>query len=159
MGAVRLQLARVQEDWQHRIFAAVGITAELECSEGPCPQCGGPTEVQKSCEHRVVTLEHGDFIAHETVHVCKAPLRPGEVLCPEVIESGLRIPFFAGDTGGRRRQKRAKCCVRIRFVVLVDSRHTNRREMPARRPRPIAPRGPPSLLSALKSISSPVFWP
>src|SRR4030042_6099793 len=75
MGAVRLQLARVQEDWQHRIFAAVGITAELECSEGPCPQCGGPTEVQKSCEHRVVPLEHGDFIAHETVHVCKVRCR------------------------------------------------------------------------------------
>jgi hypothetical protein len=75
MGAVRLQLARVQEDWQHRIFAAVGITAELECSEGPCPQCGGPTEVQKSWEHRVVTLEHGDFMAHETVHVCKARCR------------------------------------------------------------------------------------
>ena len=72
---MRLQLARVQEDWQHRIFAAVGVTAELEPAEGPCLQCGGPTEVQKSAEHRVVTLEHGDFIAHETVLVCKARCR------------------------------------------------------------------------------------
>jgi hypothetical protein len=72
---VRLQLNRLQEDWRHRIFAAVGIRADLEPSEGLCLQCGGPTEVQKSVEHRVVTLEHGDFIAHETVHVCKARCR------------------------------------------------------------------------------------
>lgn len=68
-------MARAQEDWRHRIFGAVGIRAELEPSEGPCLQCGGPTEVQKSAEHRVVTLEHGDFIAHETIHVCKARCR------------------------------------------------------------------------------------
>jgi hypothetical protein len=68
-------LARVHEDWHHRIFAAVGIRADLEPSAGLCLQCGGATEVQKSVEHRVVTLEHGDFIAHETVHVCKARCR------------------------------------------------------------------------------------
>jgi len=72
---VRLQWARVQEDWRHRIFAAVGIRAELEPCDGPCLQCGGPTEVQKSAEHRIVTLEHGDFIARETIHVCKAHCR------------------------------------------------------------------------------------
>lgn len=72
---MRLQLFRVQEDWHNRIFAAVGIRAELEPSEGLCLQCGGPTVVQKSVEHRIVTLEHGDFIAHETVHVCKARCR------------------------------------------------------------------------------------
>jgi hypothetical protein len=32
-------------------------------------------EVQKSVVHRVVTLEHGDFIAHETIRVCKARCR------------------------------------------------------------------------------------
>jgi len=68
-------LASLQEDWRRRIFATVGIRAELESSEGPCLLCGGPTAVQKSVEHRVVTLEHGDFIAHETVHVCKARCR------------------------------------------------------------------------------------
>jgi hypothetical protein len=72
---VRLQLNRVEEDWRHRIFGAAGIRAELEPSERPCHRCGGPTEVQKSVEHRVVTLEHGDFIAHETIHVCKARCR------------------------------------------------------------------------------------
>jgi len=72
---VRIQFARMQEDWRHRIFAAVGIRAELETSKGPCLQCGGPMEVQKSVAHRVVTLEHGDFIAHETVQVCQARCR------------------------------------------------------------------------------------
>jgi len=75
IAAVRVQLSRLQEDWKHQIFAAVGIRAELEPFRGPCLQCGGPTEVQKSAEHRVVTLEHGDFIAHETVFVCKARCR------------------------------------------------------------------------------------
>jgi hypothetical protein len=75
MAAVRLQLARAQQDWHTRIFEAAGISAELESSEGPCLQCGGQTEVQKSIDHRIVTLEHGDFIAHETVRVCKARCR------------------------------------------------------------------------------------
>jgi hypothetical protein len=72
---VRLQLSRLQEDWRNRIFCVAGIRAELETSTGPCLRCGGPAEVQKSVEHRVVTLEHGDFIAHETIHVCKARCR------------------------------------------------------------------------------------
>jgi hypothetical protein len=69
-------LGRLEQDWRHRIFAVAGIRADLEPCAGPCPRCGGPTEVQKSVEHRVVTLEHGDFIAHETIHVCKARYRP-----------------------------------------------------------------------------------
>jgi hypothetical protein len=69
IAAVRLQLTRVQDDWHRGIFAAAGIRAELEPSERLCPQCGEPTEVRRSVEHRIVTLEHGDFIAHETVCV------------------------------------------------------------------------------------------
>lgn len=72
---MRLQLGRLEEDLRHRIFGAAGIRADPETSEGPCLRCGGPTEVRKSVEHRVVTLEHGDFIAHETIHVCKARCR------------------------------------------------------------------------------------
>jgi len=68
-------VSRLQEDLQHHIFGAVGIRAELETSAGPCPRCGGRTEVQKTVEHRVVTLEHGDFIAHETIRVCQARCR------------------------------------------------------------------------------------
>ena len=56
-------------------LGAAGIRAELETPERPCPRCGGPTEVQKSVHHRVVTLEHGDIIAQETIRVCKARCR------------------------------------------------------------------------------------
>ena len=68
-------MGRVQEDWRQRIIGAAGIRAEPETSKGPCLRCGGPTEVQKSVAHRVVTLEHGEFIAHETIHGCKARCR------------------------------------------------------------------------------------
>jgi hypothetical protein len=90
---VRLQLARVQENWHHRILAAVGIRAELETSEGICPKCGGPTEVQKSVEHRIVTLEHGDFIAYETVRICKARCRQasGELVTKRSEALALKI--------------------------------------------------------------------
>lgn len=57
------------------MFCTAGVRAEVDTSEGPCRQCGGPTEVQKSTKHRVVTLEHGDFIAHETIRVCSARCR------------------------------------------------------------------------------------
>lgn len=67
-------MGRLQEDCRRRVFVA-GIRAAVETREEPCPFCSGPTEVQKSVEHRVVTLEHGDFIAHETVRVCKARCR------------------------------------------------------------------------------------
>ncbi|HXV64397.1 MAG TPA: hypothetical protein VEK15_27105, partial [Vicinamibacteria bacterium] len=41
----------------------------------PCPSCLGPTLVQKSVPRNVVTLEHGSFIAYETVRVCAARCR------------------------------------------------------------------------------------
>jgi len=72
---VRIEFARMEEEWRHRIFGAVGITAELETPEGPCLQCSGPTEVQKSVKHRVVTLGYGDIIVQETVRVCKTRCR------------------------------------------------------------------------------------
>lgn len=72
---MRVQLSRLVEDWRQRISSTAGVRAEPETSEGPCLRCGGPTEVQKSVKHRVVTLEHGDFIAHETIHMCKARCR------------------------------------------------------------------------------------
>jgi len=86
-------MGRMEEDWRHRILAAAGIRVELETSEGPCLGCGGPTEVQKSVEHRVVTLEHGDFIAHETIRVCQAPCRQpsGELMTERSAALLLRV--------------------------------------------------------------------
>jgi hypothetical protein len=97
---VRLELARLQQDWRQRIFGTVGIRVELESSEGPCRQCGGPTEVQKSVEHRVVTLEYGDFIAHETVYACKARCRQtsGELVTRR--SEALVLKVFPGKVYG-----------------------------------------------------------
>ncbi len=85
-------MSRLQEDWRQRIFAS-GVKAELETSRGCCPQCGGPTKIQKSVEHRVVTLEHGDFLAHETVAVCKARCRQssGELVTRRSEVLGLKV--------------------------------------------------------------------
>lgn len=41
----------------------------------PCPSCSGPTLVQKSHPRNVVTLEHGSFVAYETVRVCAGRCR------------------------------------------------------------------------------------
>jgi hypothetical protein len=40
-----------------------------------CPSCFGPTLVQKSDPRNVVTLEHGAFVAYETVRICAARCR------------------------------------------------------------------------------------
>lgn len=41
----------------------------------PCPSCFGPTLVQKSNPRNVVTLEHGAFVAYQTVRICAARCR------------------------------------------------------------------------------------
>ena len=46
------------------------MKAPVDTADGPCESCSGPTRVQKTGDHRVVTLEHGEFVAHETTRVC-----------------------------------------------------------------------------------------
>lgn len=41
-----------------------------------CSLCGGPMRVQKTFEHNVSTIEHGEFRANETIYVCKSGCRP-----------------------------------------------------------------------------------
>lgn len=97
---MRQQLNCQQEAWRHRIFDAAGIKADLEPSEKFCLQCGGPAVVQKAVEHRVVTLEHGDFIAHETIHVCKGRCRqPSGKLATRRSED-LRFKVSSGKVFG-----------------------------------------------------------
>lgn len=52
-----------------------GIGVRVEMDSAPCPVCLGPTRVQKSVPRAVITLEHGGFVAHETVRVCTAGCR------------------------------------------------------------------------------------
>jgi len=62
--------------------------------DGPCEYCGGPTKVQKTLERRVVTLEHGEFHAHETVRVCARPcLQPsGKLATRRSAELAAKVP-------------------------------------------------------------------
>jgi hypothetical protein len=58
-----------------RALSTTGVKAAAQTDDSPCELCGGPTLVQKTHQHRVVTLEHGDFVAHETTRVCAARCR------------------------------------------------------------------------------------
>jgi len=52
-----------------------GVIVRVEMGIVPCPCCFGPTIVQKSDPRNVVTLEHGGFVAYETVRICAARCR------------------------------------------------------------------------------------
>ena len=52
-----------------------GIVLRVETGVETCPVCSGPTLVQKSTERNIVTIEHGTFVACETVRVCAASCR------------------------------------------------------------------------------------
>ena len=52
-----------------------GVVVRVEMGVPPCPSCFGPTLIQKSVPRNVVTLEHGSFIACETIRVCAARCR------------------------------------------------------------------------------------
>jgi hypothetical protein len=52
-----------------------GVIVRVEMGVVPCPCCFGPTLVQKSDPRNVVTLEHGAFVAYETVRICAARCR------------------------------------------------------------------------------------
>ncbi len=52
-----------------------GVIVRVEMGLVPCPHCFGPTIVQKTDPRNVVTLEHGSFVAYETVRICAARCR------------------------------------------------------------------------------------
>jgi hypothetical protein len=70
LAALRVELSRLEAETRDRTFNIAGLVIPLETPDDPCPKCGGPMLVQKSLPHRVVTLEHGSFIARETIRVC-----------------------------------------------------------------------------------------
>ncbi len=89
-----------EADARRRVFCTAGVRAEVETSDGPCLQCGKPTKVQKSTEHRVVTLELGSFMAHETIRVCTERCRyPSGQLVTRRSES-LSLRVSSGNVYG-----------------------------------------------------------
>ncbi len=69
---MRSLLRQLQTDTRQRVLSTAGVLVPVFTQTGPCPQCAGPTEVQKSKRRNVVTCEHGAFVAQETVRVCAA---------------------------------------------------------------------------------------
>ena len=57
---------------QERFIALRGAKVRVEPDDRTCPLCGGPGKVQKSGPRQGKTLSHGEFVAWETVVVCKA---------------------------------------------------------------------------------------
>jgi len=72
LAALREERYRLDAEIREETFALSGVAIPLETRDDPCPKCGGPMMVQKSHRHGVVTLEHGSFVASETVLVCAA---------------------------------------------------------------------------------------
>jgi len=65
----------MREEHQRQVRAIAGTTVAVSEPAGACPLCGGNMGVQKTLIHWGVTLEHGRFRIHETVHVCTAGCR------------------------------------------------------------------------------------
>lgn len=67
---MRVQLGELEAESRKRALSTHGAVVSVAPKERACPRCGGPTLVQKSTDHDVVTLAHGAFSANETVRVC-----------------------------------------------------------------------------------------
>ena len=91
---MRAQVQRLGTERWERALAAAGVSAAVPTADGPCEVCGGPTKVQKTLERRVVTIEHGEFQAHETVLVCAGRcLQPsGKLATRRSAELARKVP-------------------------------------------------------------------
>lgn len=62
----------MEADSRRKVFKTAGAIVPVNTEDIPCPNCSEPTGVQKSVERHIVTLEHGSFVAKETVRGCMA---------------------------------------------------------------------------------------
>ena len=62
----------IEAENRRHVLSTAGVGVSVLTEDGPCPQCLGPTKVQKSITRNVVTCEHGALVAQETVRVCAA---------------------------------------------------------------------------------------
>lgn len=52
-----------------------GALVHVDTQDAVCSRCSGPTKVQKSTPRSIATIEHGPFVAMETVRVCAGRCR------------------------------------------------------------------------------------
>ncbi len=72
---MRRHVAASQATWQRHLRSTRGLRVFVDEQPGPCSVRGGILRVQKTLLRHGVTLEHGPFVAKETVHVCAAGCR------------------------------------------------------------------------------------
>jgi hypothetical protein len=75
LAALRAEISNLEAEASRWAMSTQGVVVHVEVGVMPCPCCVGPTLVQKSDPRNVVTLEHGRFVAYETVRVCAARCR------------------------------------------------------------------------------------
>ena len=83
----------MQAGCQRQVQSTVWLPVFVDELPGPCPICGGALLVQKTLRRRGATLEHGPFLACETVHVCAAGcLRDGTPVLRRAAALTARLP-------------------------------------------------------------------
>ncbi len=70
LSALRTRLAALQERCRQRRHFLGSVPVVVAEDRGACPLCDGPMLVQKTVPRNGLTLAHGTFGAHETIHVC-----------------------------------------------------------------------------------------
>lgn len=75
LAALRTLLRQRQAENSRRMLSTAGALVHVDTQDAACPRCSGPTKVQKSTPRSIATLEHGPFVAMETVRVCAGRCR------------------------------------------------------------------------------------
>jgi len=65
-------VGELQQQHQQEIRHTSGVLVHADEAPECCPSCRGRMRVRKTVERRGITLQHGCFQVHETVHVCAA---------------------------------------------------------------------------------------
>ena len=75
LAALRTLLHQHQAENSRRMLSTAGALVHVDTEDAACSRCSGPTKVQKSTPRSIATLEHGPFLALETVRVCAGRCR------------------------------------------------------------------------------------
>ena len=125
----------LQEEGVARAQSAAGVTLVVGTDGGPCSQCIGPTEVQKTRRRRVVTIKHGSFVARETVRVCAARcrhpsgnlvIRRSEVLAQQIASGatyGYDLEVYVGMQRfvHHRQREEIRGCLQEKYGIVLSS--------------------------------------
>ena len=99
---MRRSIRDLERQCRQRAQSVAGALVDDEPPQQHCPECGGPTRVQKTRQRTGVTLEHGTFRLRQTVRVCvsgctgKKPVGPLAGLIPPRKVIGYDVMVHVG---------------------------------------------------------------